>query len=101
MLESEARPGDALFLTKPLGTGLVLTAAHKRAAREEEVAAAVESMTELNGRAAEALRPFEPSAVTDVTGFGLAGFDPPDAPILPPPRRDSLARNSGGLEPDR
>jgi selenide,water dikinase len=39
----------------------------------EEVAAAVESMTELNGRAAEALRPFEPSAVTDVTGFGLFG----------------------------
>jgi len=71
--KSEARPGDALFLTKPLGTGLVLTAAHKRAAREEEVAAAVESMTELNGRAAEALRPFEPNAVTDVTGFGLFG----------------------------
>ena len=71
--KSESRPGDALFLTKPLGTGLVLTAAHKRAAREEEVAAAVESMTELNGRAAEALRPFEPNAVTDVTGFGLFG----------------------------
>ena len=71
--KSEARQGDALFLTKPLGTGLVLTAAHKRAAREEDVAVAVESMTVLNGRAAEALRPFEPNAVTDVTGFGLFG----------------------------
>ena len=71
--KSEARPGDALFLTKPLGTGLVLTAAHKRAARDEEVAVAVTSMTELNAQAAETLRPFEPSAVTDVTGFGLFG----------------------------
>jgi selenide, water dikinase len=71
--KSEAQPGDALFLTKPLGTGLVLTAARKRAVREEEVAAAIDSMTELNGRAAEIVRPFEPNAVTDVTGFGLLG----------------------------
>jgi selenide,water dikinase len=71
--KSDARPGDLLFLTKPLGTGLVLTAARKRAVGEEEVAAAVSSMTELNARAAEAIRPFEPSAVTDVTGFGLLG----------------------------
>jgi selenide,water dikinase len=71
--KSEARPGEALFLTKPLGTGLVLTAARKRAVGEEEVTATVAWMTELNARAAEALRPFEPSAVTDVTGFGLLG----------------------------
>jgi selenide, water dikinase len=71
--KSEARPGDVLFLTKPLGTGLVLTAARKRAVGEEEVAAAVASMTELNARAAEAMRPLEPNAVTDVTGFGLLG----------------------------
>jgi selenide,water dikinase len=71
--KSEARPGDAVFLTKPLGTGLVLTAAHKQAAGEEEVAAAVASMTDLNAKAAETLRSFEPSAVTDVTGFGLFG----------------------------
>jgi selenide, water dikinase len=71
--KSEARPGDVLFLTKPLGTGLVLTAARKRAVGEEEVAAAVDSMTELNARAAEAIRPLEPNAVTDVTGFGLLG----------------------------
>jgi selenide,water dikinase len=71
--KSEARAGDALFLTKPLGTGLVLTAAQKRAVRDEEVAVALKSMTELNARAAETLRPFEPSAVTDVTGSGLFG----------------------------
>jgi selenide, water dikinase len=71
--KSEARPGDAVFLTKPLGTGLVLTAAHKQAAGEEEVAAALASMTDLNAKAAETLRSFEPSAVTDVTGFGLFG----------------------------
>ena len=71
--KSDARPGDALFLTKPLGTGLVLTAARKRVIGEEELAAAVASMSELNEGAAETLRPFEPSAVTDVTGFGLLG----------------------------
>lgn len=68
-----ARPGDGLFLTKPLGTGLVLTGVRKGVlgARELERAAAV--MTELNDRAADVLRPFEPNAVTDVTGFGLFG----------------------------
>jgi selenide,water dikinase len=64
--KSTARPGDALFLTKPLGTGLVL--AGKGDPRE-----AIEWMTTLNKDAADALRPFEPSAVTDVTGFGLFG----------------------------
>jgi selenide,water dikinase len=68
-----ARPGDALFLTKPLGTGLVLTGVRKQALGEQELEAAAALMTELNGRAADALRPFEPSAVTDVTGFGLFG----------------------------
>jgi selenide,water dikinase len=64
--KSGARPGDALFLTKPLGTGLVL--AHK-----QDIAAAVELMTTLNRAAADVLRPFMPNAVTDVTGFGLFG----------------------------
>ena len=71
--KSGARPGDALFLTKPLGTGLVLQA--RREGRDPEGAfeAAVEAMRELDRAAADALRPFSPSAVTDVTGFGLAG----------------------------
>jgi selenide,water dikinase len=68
-----ARAGDALFLTKPLGTGLVLTGARREIVGEDEEAAATAVMTELNARAAETLRPFEPHAVTDVTGFGLFG----------------------------
>ena len=71
--KSSARPGDAVFLTKPLGTGLVLAAAAKGLLGEEETGEATRRMTELNDRAAEALRGFEPSAVTDVTGFGLFG----------------------------
>ena len=66
--KSGARPGDALFLTKPLGTGLVL-----HGAGEAEQAAAVEWMTTLNRDWADVLRAFRPSAVTDVTGFGLLG----------------------------
>jgi len=71
--KSGARPGDALFLTKPLGTGLLLHAAREGRRHEEGLAEAYDQMTELSRAAAEALRPFEPSAVTDVTGFGLLG----------------------------
>jgi selenide, water dikinase len=71
--KGDARPGDALFLTKPLGTGLVLAAAAKGMVGDEEVAEAARRMTELNDRAADLLRGFEPGAVTDVTGFGLFG----------------------------
>ena len=65
-VKSGAQPGDAVFLTKPLGTGLVL-------ARKGDFAEAAGWMTTLNDRAAEVLRPFSPHAVTDVTGFGLLG----------------------------
>jgi selenide,water dikinase len=68
-----ARPGDAVLLTKPLGTGLVLHAAREGRRHDDGLTAAARSMTELNDRAAETLRPFAPSAVTDVTGFGLLG----------------------------
>src|SRR5213075_520485 len=71
--KSTARPGDALFLTKPLGTGLVLHGHKRGLTGEAEHGAAVESMRALNRAAADALRAFEPSAVTDVTGFGLLG----------------------------
>jgi selenide,water dikinase len=71
--KSAARPGDAIFLTKPLGTGLVLHGVKRGLASDEELADAVRSMRELNAAAADALRPFAPSAVTDVTGFGLLG----------------------------
>ncbi len=68
-----ARPGDALYLTKPLGTGLVLHGLRKGLTGEAELAEAVRWMRTLNAAAADALRPLEPSAVTDVTGFGLLG----------------------------
>jgi selenide,water dikinase len=68
-----ARPGDAVFLTKPLGTAMVLGGHRKGLVGDAARAAAVEWMKTLNRDAAEALRPFEPSCVTDVTGFGLLG----------------------------
>jgi selenide,water dikinase len=67
-VKSGAQPGDAVFLTKPLGTGLVLATKEESAVLE-----AARWMTTLNARAAEILRPFSPNAVTDVTGFGLLG----------------------------
>jgi selenide,water dikinase len=67
------RPGDALFLTKPLGTGIVLQAHREGKAPDGALDAAIHAMLELNSAAADALRPFGPSAVTDVTGFGLLG----------------------------
>jgi len=71
--KSGARPGDAVLVTKPLGTGLVLQAVRDGCAPEGALDAAVASMTELNRDAADTLRSFSPSAVTDVTGFGLLG----------------------------
>ncbi len=68
-----ARPGDVLYLTKRLGTGIVLQAQRDGVAPEGALDAAVESMIELNRAAADVIRPFEPNAVTDVTGFGLLG----------------------------
>jgi selenide, water dikinase len=68
-----ARAGDALFLTKPLGTGLVLHGAARGLVGEEDLAEAVSWMRMLNDEAAEVLRLTAPHAVTDVTGFGLLG----------------------------
>ena len=68
-----AAPGDALFLTKAIGTGIVLQAERDGIAPAGALDAAIESMLELNRDAADALRPFTPNAVTDVTGFGLLG----------------------------
>jgi selenide, water dikinase len=65
-----AQPGDALYLTKPLGTALVLGGARRGLA---DAAVAVAWMRTLNREAADVLRPFNPNAVTDVTGFGLLG----------------------------
>src|ERR671930_374259 len=68
-----ARPGDALFLTKPLGTGLIMTGYKKGLAGDMQLTRAIRWMRTLNKDAAEVLRASEPTAVTDVTGFGLFG----------------------------
>lgn len=70
---SGARPGDRLYLTKPLGTGCMTTAAKKRAITAEELAPAAAQMAALNRDACEAMLAAGASACTDVTGFGLAG----------------------------
>jgi len=71
-----ARPGDALVLTKPLGTGIISTALKFERASAAAIDAATTSMTRLNreaAAAARALRQGAVSACTDITGFGLAG----------------------------
>jgi selenide,water dikinase len=68
-----ARRGDVLFLTKAIGTGIVLQSVRDGHAPDGALDAAVLSMVELNRAAADTLRPFAPNAVTDVTGFGLLG----------------------------
>jgi selenide, water dikinase len=68
-----AQPGDALFVTKPLGTGLIMTGWKKKLAGSQQLERAVGWMRTLNKDAAELLRGFAPNAVTDVTGFGLFG----------------------------
>jgi selenide,water dikinase len=70
---STARAGDDLFLTKPIGCGVAITAIKRRLASDKLAAAAVDVMTTLNRDAAEAARGAGVSAVTDVTGFGLLG----------------------------
>ena len=68
-----ARPGDALFLTKPLGTGLIMTGVKRGIAGTQPLERAIRWMRTLNKDAADVLRAFAPNAVTDVTGFGLFG----------------------------
>jgi selenium donor protein len=70
---SGAKPGDALILTKPIGTGIIATAVKRGLADEKTAHAAREVMAQLNARAAKAMENFDVNACTDVTGFGLLG----------------------------
>lgn len=65
------RPGDQLWLTKPLGTGVVTTALKRGAAAPDHIAAAVAAMRQLNRAASEAALGHGAHAATDITGFGL------------------------------
>jgi selenide, water dikinase len=85
LANSGAKPGDALILTKPLGTGVISTAIKKGKAEPAWIDAATRSMTTLNKKAAELIvghnhnahgfnsQGFEVHGMTDVTGFGLIG----------------------------
>lgn len=68
-----AQPGDALLLTKPLGTGIIAFAAQIGRGSEEALRAASASMTALNREAAAVMKKVGARACTDVTGFGLLG----------------------------
>lgn len=68
-----AKVGDRIILTKPLGTGLITTAGKRGKASAEHIQAAVSSMLQLNRAAAEVAVAVQVDAMTDVTGFGLAG----------------------------
>jgi len=105
-----ARPGDRLVISKPLGTGLVLAGGN-----DDEKAAATISMKATNRIAADVLGCLDtrPSAVTDVTGFGLAGhaweiadrsdaslhFDGAALPLLPGARVAAVAGVRTGGDP--
>jgi selenide,water dikinase len=68
-----ARAGDALVLTKPIGSGVILNANLKGWVSEPDLTACLASLETLNRVAAETAAQFEIHAATDVTGFGLAG----------------------------
>jgi selenide,water dikinase len=68
-----AQAGDLLILTKPLGTGTIVTASKNDKASPDHLQGAIRSMTRLNSAASEAAAQAGAKAVTDVTGFGLMG----------------------------
>src|SRR5437879_1990969 len=116
LLKSNLRAGDALWLTKPIGTG-VLTTAHKNGELDAaDLASAIALMVTLNRAAAQAAVDAELHAATDITGFGLAGHAYEMAerssvgiriraslvPLLPGARRHAETGISfGGLERNR
>jgi selenium donor protein len=68
-----AFPGDLLLLTKPIGSGIIMTALKQGIAKQADVQQAMETMAKLNKTGAEILVNFPVNACTDVTGFGLLG----------------------------
>jgi selenide,water dikinase len=68
-----AQPGDVLFISKPLGFGIITTALKADKAQPEWVAEAIDWMKQLNRQAAELAQEFGAHACTDITGFSLLG----------------------------
>ena len=73
ILNEGALPGDALILTKPLGTGILNTGIKGKVLGEDSIRSLVEIMAQLNRKASEAMLSVRTHAGTDVTGFGLVG----------------------------
>ena len=70
---TKAKPGDALVLTKPIGTGVISTGLRAGRCSAETAEAFTKSMATLNKRAAELMLEINVSTATDITGFGLIG----------------------------
>jgi cysteine desulfurase len=70
---SGAKPGDAIILTKPIGTGIISTAMKRCLVKPENIREAILIMSGLNDKASSVMLEFPVSACTDVTGFGLLG----------------------------
>lgn len=97
LTNASARPGGRLFLTKPLGLGMISTAVKRESVTPAHLALAVDLMTTTNAAAAEAMLAAGVDAATDVTGFGLMGhlhkllrasglsatIDAPSVPLIP------------------
>lgn len=111
-----ARSGDKIYLTKPLGTGIITTAAKFEEASEEELAAAIASMSKLNADAADLGLRHGVRCATDITGFGFAGHlyniarasgvtievDAQSLPLLPGVERQIAKGNTtGGAKKNR
>ena len=110
-----ARPGDALVLTKALGTGVISTALKAGAVGDAVLAGAVDSMATLNRGAAEAMVEVGVRAATDVTGYGLLGhlrnllrasgaaaeIDADAVPLLPGALELAAEHVPGGTERNR
>ncbi len=73
LAKSGARPGDLLYLSKPLGTGIITTAAMSDQAKPEHLQAAIDSMIRLNRHPSHIAQAVEALALTDVTGFSILG----------------------------
>ena len=108
LIKGGLRPGDRLFLSKALGTGVITTAAKDGAAPDAALAAAIASMLRLNRVAARVARDAGATGATDITGFGFLGHagemvsDTARLPFLPHARALAEAGHfSGGMKRNR
>ena len=115
LTNATAKAGDALVLTKPLGTGVIATAQKNGRASEESMRASAIFMGRLNRIPAELARRYGAHAATDITGFGLAGHALGMAresavsfeihagalPLLPGARELAPNNQAGGLKSNR